>query len=210
MNTANSFTGETNPKDFEASKMVAGYSTPTVGPANWPERLKKAPTVTMVFPHKVSLALDNYEAVLNFTPGVQEVPAELKDHWYLKQNLVKVYEKPEEPLPEITEKHVQFLQSQGHSVSTVAGAKKLVLGWNADLRRTFFAAADWELARHVSVPVAAPPASPAVSGADVDINKLTKAQIAEHAEEHHAVELDVNDMTRDQMIEEVERLRASA
>lgn len=52
---------------------------------------KNEQTVTMLFPSKVNLRLDNGK-VVTFEAGPQEVPASLKDHWYLKANKVVLYE----------------------------------------------------------------------------------------------------------------------
>lgn len=49
-------------------------------------------TVTMLFPVKVTLTLDNHNSI-TFGPGVNEVPEELQDHWYLKSHGVQKYEK---------------------------------------------------------------------------------------------------------------------
>lgn len=47
-------------------------------------------TVTMVFPKAVVLNVDNHVRVA-FPEGPQEVPARLKDHWWLVANGVKAY-----------------------------------------------------------------------------------------------------------------------
>jgi hypothetical protein len=47
-------------------------------------------TVTMLFPRRVILNLDNHKRI-EFYAGPQEVPVALSDHWYLKQNGVTMY-----------------------------------------------------------------------------------------------------------------------
>lgn len=49
-------------------------------------------TTTMVFPKKVRLTLDTYNYV-DFDAGIQEVPDEIADHWYLKAHGVQKHEK---------------------------------------------------------------------------------------------------------------------
>jgi len=59
-------------------------------------------TVTMIFPTRVRLTRDD-NRVIDFEPGPQEVPVELKDHFYLRDHGVKEYvpsePKIEEPPP---------------------------------------------------------------------------------------------------------------
>jgi hypothetical protein len=62
---------------------------PTVPPLAV-EAFPKSKTVTMVFPKPVTLTLSDQTQV-RFKEGPQEVPVELKDHWYLKANKVVAY-----------------------------------------------------------------------------------------------------------------------
>lgn len=50
----------------------------------------------MLFPRPMKLAV-THDNVVSFREGPQEVPVELADHWYLKNNGVKAYE-PAAPL----------------------------------------------------------------------------------------------------------------
>lgn len=79
--------------------MVAGG---VATPAQFPDSVADDDTVTMVFPHAVSLNLDNYAGIIHFKPGIQEVPVSLKDHDYLKKNGVILYEKPKVAEPKKT------------------------------------------------------------------------------------------------------------
>ncbi len=183
--------------NFAPEKMVSGWSAP---PAGLPKHLQNQPTVTCVFPHKVSVQLDDGAGLVTFKEGVQEVPVSLADdpekgmHWYLRQNQVTRYKKPEEAMPEITERHVEFLRSQGHNVTTVAGAKRFVEGLDSEQRRTFFAAADWQAAQ---------------AKTPVDLDAMTKAEIVAHAAEVHGLELDVTNK-KDDLVAAVEDYVAAA
>jgi len=59
-----------------------------------PASVREEPTVTMVFPHALSLNLDNYAGLMHFKAGIQEVPVSISNHWYLKQQGVRAYQKP--------------------------------------------------------------------------------------------------------------------
>ena len=86
-----------------------------------PKHLENEETVTMLFPRKLSLNLDDYAGRVDFDEGLQEVPISLADykgtgvpHWYLKQQGVKRYVKPLEPSDkELVEK----LESKGYQVA---------------------------------------------------------------------------------------------
>ncbi len=58
---------------------------------NQHETLRGSETVTMIFPRDVTLLLQDYSK-LTFKAGAQEVPVDLKDHWYLRHNGVLAYE----------------------------------------------------------------------------------------------------------------------
>lgn len=176
--------------NFAPYKMVSGFAAPSVG---IPAHLRHEATVTCVFPHKVSVQLDDGAGLVTFEPGIQEVPVSLADneitgmHWYLKQNKVSRYEKPEEPMPPIAEKHILFLQSQGHNVTSLEGVRRFVEGLDADKRRTFFAAAEWAPEVKAKKPVEA----------EVNLDAMTKKQIVEHAAEVHGLDLDHDDSKAD-------------
>ncbi len=129
-------------KQEEARPPQTPWSPPPVG---WPESYKAQPTVTMVFPHRVSVQLDDGAGLIHFNSGVQEVPVSLENHWYLKQNKVVRYKKAEAPVAELSEHHVKFLQSCGVNVRTVAGVKAYVDNLDSQGRALFFAESiDWE------------------------------------------------------------------
>lgn len=172
--------------------MVAGGAP---GAEPWPEAVRGESTVTMMFPHEVSVNLDEYAGLIKFPKGIQQVPESLKNHWYLRQNGVKLYAPPEDAMPEIGEKHLKFLQSQGHSASTLAGVETFVKSLDSEKRKSFFAAADWQAAQEP----AAPP---------VDLNKMTKAQIVDHAAATHGLELDPK-LRHDELVAAVEEHVAS-
>jgi len=65
-----------------------------------PKHIADEPTITMVFPRALSLNLDNYMGRVDFDKGLQEVPVSLENHWYLVQQGVARYAKPEEPKPD--------------------------------------------------------------------------------------------------------------
>lgn len=184
---------EENKGNFAPYKMVSGWAAPSVG---LPKHLANEPTVTCVFPHKVSVQLDDGAGLVTFNPGIQEVPTSLATeypktgmHWYLKQNGVTRYEKPEEPMPEITDRHVEFLRSQGHNVTTVEGVRRFVESLDSEKRRTFFAAAAWQ-----PEPIPVKETKPAsVPTTPVNLDAMTKAQIVEHAAEAHGLDLDHGD-----------------
>lgn len=96
------------------------------------EDLLAGPTVTMLFPQKVLLRLDNGAGLLEFHAGVQEVPESLADHWWLRDNGVRRHVrptvesaadmnlKPTAPRPDFVEFHAEFLRSMGYkNVQTV-------------------------------------------------------------------------------------------
>jgi hypothetical protein len=58
-----------------------------------PKPLADEPTVTMTFPRKVSLQLDENAGLVHFDAGLQEVPTSLAGHPYLAQQGVKRYAK---------------------------------------------------------------------------------------------------------------------
>jgi hypothetical protein len=90
-------------------------------------------TVTMFFPRKVLLTLDDHRRV-EFNPGIQEVPLNLADHQYLKLNGVTRHDKTAPATVEqeqakqsnvvLGEPHVKFLQDRGYPVMTVEHANK--------------------------------------------------------------------------------------
>jgi hypothetical protein len=59
-------------------------------------------TVTMIFPHAVTLNLDNYTGTVQFEKGPQEVPIELSEHRWLKANGVILYA-PRKIAPKVPE-----------------------------------------------------------------------------------------------------------
>lgn len=68
-----------------------------------PYQGKDVETVLMIFPQPLNLTLDNSAIIVHFPAGPQRVPGDLKDHWYLKANKVKLYTpEPVAPEPEKT------------------------------------------------------------------------------------------------------------
>jgi hypothetical protein len=132
---------------FDPAKMVVGYKP---ADTTMPEKLKKEKTVTMVFPHKVSLQLDDGAGLIHFAPGVQEVPESLEGHWYIQQNKAVRYTPPEAiapkyVMPAVTERHVKFLRANGYAIGTLNGARAYAEALEGKERAAFFAeAADWE------------------------------------------------------------------
>lgn len=112
-------------------------------------------TVTMVFPRAVQLTLDNHQ-VVKFSPGPQQVPVRLKDHWYLKANKVITYEAAAAeaskknfvaPVPDhaVNDHHVRYLQSKGYPVDDEAAAKVYIGDLSEPARMKFFQdAAEWK------------------------------------------------------------------
>lgn len=106
-----------------------------------------------IFPKAVRLTT-NDQKVYQWDAGPGHVPAELEgkpaeEHWWLKANGAKPYEGTvplkwgsAKPAPEITERHVQFLQSRGYGVKTVDDAKAFVANLEPDSVSLFLADAD--------------------------------------------------------------------
>jgi uncharacterized membrane protein YqiK len=89
---------DTQPKSDPRPSMVAGarpYPANPVDPnypanANFPATAYPAdyadePTVTMIFPERTQVQLDDGAGVLTFEKGIQEVPESLAAHWYVRR-----------------------------------------------------------------------------------------------------------------------------
>lgn len=81
-----------------------------------PKHIRDEATVTMVFPRKLSINLDNYMGRVDFDAGLQEVPVSLESHWYLVQQGVVKYEKPPAP-PLPAEELTKQLEAAGYKVT---------------------------------------------------------------------------------------------
>jgi hypothetical protein len=108
-----------------AVPFAAGTPSTTVKVSDLPED----GMVTMVFPHKVILALTNSKRI-EFPVGIQQVPASLADHVWLKQNGVKKYDPATQPTVVVTitltSAIVVFLQSVGCNVQSIDEAKNFL------------------------------------------------------------------------------------
>lgn len=156
-----------------------------------PKHLRTEATVTVIVPHEIAFNLDEYKGLIKLPAGIQELPESLVNHWYVVQQGVKPYVKPEgERDPEITAKHVAFLKTQGYEVSTLEGARRVLAGFDDAKRKSFFAASDW------------PPVEPE-AGAEVDLSSMKKGEIAAYAVAKFGLALD-DKMTKDAMITAVE------
>jgi hypothetical protein len=82
-----------------------------------PAHLQGEPTVTMVFPHKMGLQLDDGGGYLQFQEGVQEVPQSVAQHPHLRKNGAKPYAKP--ALPNAAEEAalIERLRARGYYVA---------------------------------------------------------------------------------------------
>lgn len=109
------------------------------------------PVVTMVFPRDVVLTVDHGKQV-TYKAGVQEVPANLAGHEWLKLQGVKKHEGgswmdeiPPAAPTDITDRHVRFLQSRGYPVNTVSDAQQFFSGLSDRAKKSFTEDADkWE------------------------------------------------------------------
>lgn len=100
-----------------------------------PDNFLEGETVTMNFPKTVKMQLDDGAGQVTFFPGVQEVPAQLANHWWLKHNGVTPYSGSKVPkgtigdpakeneLPKMTERELLFLQSRGYTMTGVQEAQ---------------------------------------------------------------------------------------
>jgi hypothetical protein len=110
-------------------------------------------TVTMVFPQAVRLTA-NDGRVVDFKPGVQEVPESLADHSYLRLNGVKKHngkggwrgklkpQKTQDEKPVMTQHHVEFLKANGVEVADVNDAQRQFDALSPDEQKEFMEEAD--------------------------------------------------------------------
>jgi hypothetical protein len=178
---------------------------------NW----KDAEMVTAVVPKLTKLQLPDGEGIVTFYPGVQEIPRQLINHWWLKANGIKAYAKgaqtakpaaddPAQPLPKMTERELGYIQSLGVHIETVPQAQQYFEQLEPLARGNFLANAQaWAVKKAAEEK----DGEDEVPGGDVDLSKLTKAQLTDHAEEHHGIVLDPNSMTKDELVAEIEKLR---
>jgi hypothetical protein len=137
-------------------------------------------TITMVFPRKVILNTDDGKRV-EFLPGVQEVPAHLAGHDWLRLNGATGYSA--EAAAKVVEQSVQEAQTAFDvALENLNAAKQRV----ADAR----------------------PAPAVLNDAPVDLSTMTKAQIIAHAAEVHDLDLDQRN-SKDELIAAVEEARAA-
>jgi len=109
-------------------------------------------TVTMVFPRAVRLTA-NDGRVVDFKPGVQEVPESLADHSYLKLNGAKRHDnkggwrgklKPQkaQEKPVMTQHHVEFMKANGVEVADVNDAQRQFDALSSDEQKEFMGEAE--------------------------------------------------------------------
>lgn len=97
-------------------------------------------TKTVMFPKPCVLQHNNKQYA--FLAGVQEIPAELADHWWLVQSGMKLHQKdgadaPPKVFGEMTERHLAFLQANGYPQKTVADCQKFFDGMNDKSKQEF-------------------------------------------------------------------------
>ena len=159
-----------------------------LGPQNLPAKpadmLNKGEgTVTMVFPRKVILNTDAGGRV-EFQPGVQEVPAHLASHDWLRLNGVSGYTS-EAAAREVSQTVQEAQTAYDVALENLNAAKQRV----ADARP-------------------APVTLNDEYSNGVDLNTMTKTQIIAHAAEVHNLDLDPM-KRKDALIAEVEEARAA-
>jgi hypothetical protein len=64
------------------------YDNSAADPRRYAESPDGEPTVTMFFETRTTLQLDDGKGTLVFEPGIQEVPASIADHWWLRSQAV--------------------------------------------------------------------------------------------------------------------------
>lgn len=173
-------------------------------------------TVLMMFPKKVRITTQSGQ-VYDFNPGPRNVPIKLDrkpdgkggfvdvhpdEHWYLKVNGVTPYDGSvpmrwnKEAIPEVTQKHVAFLNAHGYKIADVQGAKTFVENLDGrDVHIFFSQAAVWN--PEPVAQTAAEAGKPAASSTstddpddEVNLNKMKKADLLAYAKEKHDLTLD--------------------
>lgn len=176
-------------KKDEGTKYTNFHATrsPHVTPEEYKEETGDD-MVTMEFPKRVLLTLDDRRRI-DFPAGIHEVPATLAVHPYLKDCGAKPYTPKKAankwPMtaksPDVTERHVKFLNARGYKVSSVAEANTFIQALDPEARPGFFRdAEEWK-----ETPITT--SDPATDG--VDLSKMTKAELIAHADEVHGLEL---------------------
>jgi len=89
-------------RDEDRPNMILGTSSQSKSAADAIRAAQKAgePTVTMVFPKRVLLQYKLGQLV-EFLPGIQEVPVSMANHQYLEANGVQRYTPPKPPEPPV-------------------------------------------------------------------------------------------------------------
>ena len=89
-------------RDEDRPNMILGTSSQSKSAADAIRAAQKAgePTVTMVFPKRVLLQY-RLGQLVEFLPGIQEVPLSMADHQYLEANGVHKYTPPKPPEPPV-------------------------------------------------------------------------------------------------------------
>jgi hypothetical protein len=83
-----------------------------------PAHLQQEPTVTMIFPNRVGLQLDDGMGFIQFQEGVQEVPESLKNHDHLRKQGVKLYVKNKPANLATEQQMIEELKQRGYQVQS--------------------------------------------------------------------------------------------
>lgn len=127
--------------------VVQPQPSQTLTPAQAREKNEK--TVTMVFPRRCLLAVSHSEKI-EFKEGVNEVPAHLVDHPYLKAHGVTLYDpkrapekvwlgrKPKKDI-KVEEVHLAFVQERGYTeIKNLDQLKEFLEGMSDEHVASFF------------------------------------------------------------------------
>jgi hypothetical protein len=118
-----------------------------------PDNFLDGDTVMMNFPRTVKLQLDDGAGTVTFFPGVQEVPALLANHWWLRDNGATPFHRgrvrassnapsSENKIQKMTERELLYLQSKGYQITGLQETQLFYDGMEPMMRPEFLKSVD--------------------------------------------------------------------